>query len=123
MQKYGKLTPNSPVGSPVASGNNVNFDVVQLPANQFGYFLMGENQTQIAVGQGFLCIGNPQIRFNGFILSSGAGGAVSFSPDLDNLPQNAQIVAGDTWNFQMWHRDNNPTTTSNFSTPLEILFQ
>ncbi|MCP3920825.1 MAG: DUF2207 domain-containing protein [bacterium] len=109
-------------GSIVVSANSVNFDVTSLPQNQFGYFLMGENQAQIPVAQGFLCIGNPQVRFNGFILNSGAAGEASFSPDLTNLPQMTQILPGETWNWQMWYRDQNPTTTSNFSSPLAIQF-
>ena len=31
--------------------------------------------------------------------------------DLDFPP----ILAGETWNFQGWHRDHNPGSTSNFT--------
>jgi hypothetical protein len=46
---------------------------------------------------------------------------------LDNFPEHptfgVSVVAGDTWNFQFWHRDMvDGTSVSNFSNGLEILF-
>jgi hypothetical protein len=32
-------------------------------------------------------------------------------------------MAGETWNFELWYRDNNPGPTSNFSDGLTITFQ
>ena len=32
------------------------------------------------------------------------------------------IQSGETWNFQAWFRDSNPTATSNFTDGLEIQF-
>ena len=73
-------------------------------------------------GQGNLCLSGPIIRFDKFVLNSGSGGAVTFSPDLTNLPQGTVISPGETWNFQHWTRDVNPTQTSNTSNGLEIQF-
>ena len=33
------------------------------------------------------------------------------------------IGAGETWYFQGWYRDNNPTPVSNFSDGIEITYQ
>ena len=32
------------------------------------------------------------------------------------------IQPGETWNFQLWYRDNNPQTTSNFTDAISIFF-
>ena len=44
--------------------------------------------------------------------------------DLGAIPVNppTAVVPGDTWNFQCWYRDLNPTLTSNFSDGLTITF-
>jgi len=45
--------------------------------------------------------------------------------DLTAMPQpNGTVVvqAGQTWNYQCWHRDANPTTTSNFTYGYSVLF-
>ena len=33
------------------------------------------------------------------------------------------VLAGETWYFQGWHRDLDPTPTSNFTSVLEVAFQ
>ena len=47
----------------------------------------------------------------------------SFSPDLGDLPQGTVVSAGETWNFQLWYRDVNPTQTSNTSNGLAVTFE
>ncbi|MFT7678549.1 MAG: hypothetical protein ACI8QC_002542, partial [Planctomycetota bacterium] len=44
--------------------------------------------------------------------------------DLLSFPASPSVavVAGDTWNFQCWHRDQNPNTTSNFSEGRSVQF-
>jgi hypothetical protein len=52
------------------------------------------------------------------VLTSGAAGTVSLVLDLTAVPQptgSVPALAGDTWNWQYWYRDANPTVTSNFS--------
>jgi hypothetical protein len=110
-------------GSTVIADNDVNFLVVNLPLNKFGYFVMGQTQGFISVGQGFLCISQPFVRFNMDILDSGTTGEMMFSPDLMNLPAGTVFAPGDTWNFQCWYRDTNPGNTSNLSDAVEITFQ
>ena len=46
--------------------------------------------------------------------------------DLNALPQPSGFVSaqsGETWNFQCWFRDQNPTVTSNFTQGYRITFQ
>ena len=45
--------------------------------------------------------------------------------DVNNMPPpiNMPIHAGETWNFTTWYRDNNPSTTSNFTDAVSIAFQ
>lgn len=130
---YCPATPNSSgqpamfliTGSADVADADLTFDVVDLPTDQFGMFFMSQSQTFVplfAGGQGNLCVGGPQIRFMQNIVNSGAGGAVSFSPDFANLPQGTVFEAGSTWNFQLWFRDNNPTQTTNTSNGVEVSF-
>ena len=50
-------------GSDDIAKNDVLFEVTDLPPNEWGYFLMGQNAATIPVSNGILCIGAPQIRF------------------------------------------------------------
>jgi hypothetical protein len=112
-------------GDEHVAGNDVALAVYDLPHDQFGYFLMSASQGFVPLfggGQGNLCLGAPQIRFNQFVLNPGTSGRVDFAPDLTNLPQGILIQAGETWNFQYWHRDVNPGPTSNTSDGLAIAF-
>ena len=43
-------------------------------------------------------------------------GSIPLSPAVPVLP-------GETWCFQGWYRDNNPTPTSNFSDAIFMVFQ
>ena len=43
-----------------------------------------------------------------------------FTPDLTNLPQGQVLNPGETWFFQVWHRNG---ATSNFSTSLGVTWE
>jgi len=110
-------------GSTVIADNNLNLSVIQVPPNKFGYFLMSDTQSFIPLfggSQGNLCLGSPLVRFAADIMQSTAQGTFDFSPDLSNLPQGTTFQPGSTWNFQLWYRDNNPTSTSNTSDGLAV---
>lgn len=113
-------------GSLIVSDNLVLFQVSQLPANKFGYMLMSATPDFVPLfggGQGNLCLGASQIRFNQFALNTGPTGSVGFQPDLTNLPQGVTIQPGEDWFFQFWYRDNNPQLTNNTSSANRLLFQ
>jgi len=76
--------------------------------------------------QGTLCLGGAIGRYAGNIFQSSAAGDHSFPIDLAQLPSptgNVAAAAGETWNFQCWFRDANPSVTSNFTYPVSITFQ
>ncbi|MFT7678190.1 MAG: hypothetical protein ACI8QC_002176 [Planctomycetota bacterium] len=116
-------------GSDAAIDNDVTLTCSQMPQNQFAFFLNSVTQGFVAnpgASQGNLCVTGSIGRYNANILNSGAIGEVSLLLDLPNTPiptGTAAIMAGETWNFQCWYRDLNPTPTSNFSDGLSITFQ
>ena len=107
-------------GSVVLAQNDLNLVVVDLPANVFAYFLMSESRASLPVGSGVLCLGPPVLRFNHDVLNTGTGGAAFFSPDLTQLPQGQVVHPGETWRFQLWHRDG---VSSNFSSSLAFTWE
>jgi FG-GAP repeat len=68
--------------------------------------------------QGTLCLGGTPKRLGH--TTGPASPAGTWSAPLD-LPQASIVVQpGDTWNFQLWYRDSNPTPTSNFSNSVRV---
>ena len=102
---------------------DVELTVGSLPAGQPGYFLASMNQGHATVGSGVLCLSSPIYRFNQSVFFPPAGGQISFQPNLNSPPAGMQVGVGQTWSFQFWYRDHNPTSTSNFSNALELTIQ
>ena len=98
-----------------------------LPQNQFGYFLASETQGFFLPpgSQGNLCLGGTIGRFISQVGNSGPSGVLQIDVDLANIPLFPPVAAapGDTWNFQLWFRDNNPGPTSNFTDAVSVTFQ
>ncbi|MEZ6017178.1 MAG: hypothetical protein R3F49_18820 [Planctomycetota bacterium] len=117
-------------GSAIATQNNVTLTCTQMPPNAFSFFLTSATQGFVASpggSQGNLCLGGSIGRYvaPGQIQNSGAAGAVALALDLTQHPTPnglISVVAGQSWNFQCWYRDANPTVTSNFSSGLQIDF-
>ncbi len=110
-------------GSDVATDNALMLHAFQLPPNQFGYPLMSDTQASTPVAGGILCLGGTIARFKSDIFNSGAtGDSGLIMLDLANLPNppGGSVMAGETWNFQMWYRD---TGTSNFTNGLSVVFK
>ena len=102
----------------VASNDTVLFGS-QLPANQFGIFLYGQGSTGSFVSNGVFCLGGaPFFRLP--IRFVDAFGFVNYNLDLTSLPVGGDILQGETWNFQFWHRENGGL--SNFSETLAYPF-
>ena len=121
----GSVAVLSASGSAVVSDNALTLQVDSMPTSKFGYMLMSNTQGFVGLfggSQGNLCLGGSILRFSKNVLNSGAGGSISFSPDLTSLPQGAVISPGTQWNFQFWFRDTNPTATSNTSNGLAVDF-
>lgn len=118
-------------GSDIASDNRLTLVANELPANQFGMYITGRLQAVFpgaGGSQGTLCLGGPVGRFNGpgQVRATSAEGRTSLELDLAALPQPTAFVAalaGETWNFQFWYRDSNPSPTSNFTNGVSIVLQ
>jgi hypothetical protein len=121
----------SATGSNPVLANDVTLFASQIPHNSFGFFLASRTQGHVAGAggsQGVLCLGGAIGRYVGLgqIRNSGTTGSFSLGIDLTTMPQpsgNVAVQPGETWNFQAWHRDANPTVTSNFTDALSVTFQ
>jgi hypothetical protein len=123
----GQISRIIATGSALASNNNLSLRAIDLPQNQFGYFLVSGQQGFVPFtggSQGNLCLNLPVGRFNLQIVNSQTLGTFAIQVDTTALPLSppTPIQSGDTWNFQCWYRDNNPGPTSNFSNGVSITF-
>jgi hypothetical protein len=119
-------------GSAVVASNNLTLEASDLPLNSFGFFLTSASQGTTpnpGGSQGILCLGGQIGRYvgPGQIKNSGATGSFSLTLNLNQIPTPngfVAAVAGQTRNFQTWHRDLAAgTPTSNFSNGLFVTFQ
>ncbi len=125
-----------PAGISASGSNEVQADDLsliasQMPPGTFGYFLTSQTQdyvTGFSGSQGNLCLGGAVGRFNGAgqVLNSGSTGLFTLPIQLTNMPQPlgpVVVQSGETWNFQAWYRDWNPSNTSNLTDAIAITFQ
>lgn len=119
----------SATGSAQVSDNNFTVTAASLPANQFGYFIASQGQSggvNPPGSQGTLCLGggSPVLRFTSQLGNSGSAGEFGATLDLTGFPPpyGGAVLPGQTWNFQTWFRDVNPTSTSNFTNGVSVLF-
>jgi len=115
-------------GSFEVADNELTLTGTQLPLNQFAYFLTSQTQGFVAQppgSQGNLCLSGTIGRFRNDIQNSGATGVISIQVDLTALPLSPPVAVapGETWNFSAWFRDNNPTSTSNFTDGVAVMFE
>ena len=127
----GQIGTMSATGSDEAAANNVRLTASDLPNMQFGIFLTSMDQGFVPGGggtsNGNICLGGliGRYRQGSQILSTGVTGSFSLPINLMTIPQGSGIaaaMAGDSWNFQAWHRDGGGLG-SNFTDGLEIIFQ
>ena len=113
-------------GSTSVGDNDVELTGSQLPASQFAMFVVSQTQGFLNPpgSQGNLCLAGNIGRYKTQIQNSGSGGTVSIMADMTNVPVNPPVAAqpGETWNFSLWFRDNNPSATSNFTDGLSVTF-
>jgi len=116
-------------GQGLAAANDLTLRASNLPANQFGVFIVSRDQGFVPGpgSNGNLCVTGVIGIFSqpGQIKASGPGGEFEAAIDLTAIPQgggSVAVLAGETWNFQTWHRDN-VGTGSNFTNGVEIAFQ
>lgn len=119
----------SAFGNPVAAVNDFSLIGTNLPPNEFGFFVVSRTQGLMNLpsgNQGVLCLGGSIGRLLGSIAMSSGSGELTGSLNLLSVPEGPMLSAvmpGETWNFQLWHRDDNPTATSNFTEAIEVVFE
>ncbi len=116
------------VGSEVAATRRLTLRASHLPPFQSGYFLASRDIGFVfapAGSQGWLCVGGNVARLRQVILNSGPDGTFELDVDLASIPLTpaVPVLAGETWLFQGWHRDQNPLPTSNFTSAVSVTFQ
>ncbi len=90
-------------GSSSISANDLLLRAERLPVNQFGLFFYGQNQVQLAFGNGYRCVGGQVFRRHPLLSSS--TGILEQPLDYSDYQPGGQILPGSTWNFQAWYRD------------------
>jgi len=118
-------------GSASRASNNLVLGARGLPSGSFAFFLTSTTQGFV-VGpggsQGNLCVSGSIGRFvgPGQIQQAGATGTIQLAIDLGSVPTPqgpTNATVGQTWNFQSWYRDANPTATSNFTDGRAVTIQ
>ncbi len=118
-------------GSSTASNNDLVLTAFGLPSNVLGFFIVSPTQVfvpNVSGSAGNLCVGPSVGRgVGGVIFNSGVFGQATVVADLLAMPTpngTTVVVAGDTLNFQAWHRDTaGGSATSNFTQGIEVNFQ
>lgn len=114
-------------GSPVAANQTLTLEGSGLPAFQFALLVASQTQDRIPTpgfAQGDLCLGGTIGRFLNEITSANSGGTLLIDVPMGSMPSPlpSAVLAGDTWNFQLWFRDANPGPTANFTDGIQITF-
>ena len=113
------------VGSTTASINALLLVASDLPTGEMGYMLNSMNTGSLSVlNSGVLCLGSGKGRHTAQAANSGSRGIIITPIDLTSLPRSsngpAAVMAGETWYFQLWHRDG---SGSNFTDAVCITYQ
>jgi hypothetical protein len=90
-------------GSTLVSNNDLVLRTSGCSANKTAVYLYSQGDTFVPFGNGIRCVAAPIHRLPA--ISTDAAGNAAFSLDLNHLPQNGQIHAGEDWFFQLAFRD------------------
>ncbi len=121
-------------------GTGLHLEATQGPPGQFGYFVVGTAFAEpgIPIGQGHLCVSGAIGRYNvaggslnstsffnaaGVLQNNVGTSSVGTGFDVPNtvpISGSPMIMGGETWHFQLWHRENGGT--SNFSNGFSVTF-
>lgn len=117
------------LGSETATANDLQLCAHSLPPGAFGVFLNSRNQglwPSFGGSQGDRCLSGFIGHYATKIQTSDAAGTFGIDVDLTATPTPfgpVTIVAGETWYFQTWYRDLNPSPTSNFTDAVSLTFR
>ena len=109
----GTIGQLSGTGTSLVAYNQITLSATQLPMDSFGVMITSRIQSFFAnPGGSFgnICLGGPIGRYigPGQVQNSGLAGRIDLTIDLNAMPQPSGFdvaLAGDEWNFQLWHRD------------------
>ncbi len=118
-------------GTEIIAGNRFYVAAQQIPHNSYGFFIssFGQGAIPMAGGsQGTLCVGGglPMSRHHSTIRQAPNYYFIFAQIDLTSMssPSGIRPVApGETWYFQCWYRDMNPTNTSNYTNAIGVVFE
>ncbi len=99
-------------GTTSLTTDDLTMDAAGLPPNTSTLLFAGPNQTQAAFGDGLRCIAGPTYRLG--VHTATALGTTTYGPGLaGNLCSSFSqcLVAGGTFNFQIWYRNAAPFCT------------
>jgi hypothetical protein len=111
-------------GSDVAADNDLTLQAVNLPLNAAGYLINSRTPINFPLADGILCLGPDWGRHIAQMGNSGGTGSITTVVDLTDLPRpmpgTVMAMAGETWYFQLWHRDG---ASSNFTNGVSVTFE
>ena len=117
------------MGSHYVGLNNFQLLATLLPANQFGYAVSSPVQaiSMNPTGGPMLCLGGPFVgRHLAALGNTGSTGSLLMQIDLASFPQLnsvSPVVAGQTLNFQFWHRDIPPAFITSLTDGISVTFR
>jgi hypothetical protein len=149
----GASTDLSTSGFSASAASSLHLEAVDGPPFEFGFFMVSPGATAfIQVESGILCLQAPTGRYNVLVASnqslpqlnsigqfdangtlqnlagtSNSGSGFDVPLELPYSPPGLSISPGETWNFQLWHRDQvapfpNPGSSANFSNVVQVTF-
>ncbi|MCY3003656.1 MAG: hypothetical protein NTV21_17810 [Planctomycetota bacterium] len=116
------------IGSASVAADDLRLLTLQLPTFESCLMIASTNlHSGVPFGDGRRCLAGPMQRFG--VQSSGATGSVTYGPGLGayastHFPVAGHLIAGGTFGFQTWFRDNNGPCNhdSNISSGRQITF-
>ena len=111
------------------SGGWFELEAADVPPDEVGIFLVGETRVflpNVPGSQGNLCVGGRTGRYTSDVLHTGGAGRFALAVDPGVLPLGGGPVAvqpGETWHFQAWFTDVNPSPTANFTDAVAVTFR
>ncbi|MCP3914318.1 MAG: hypothetical protein GY711_02045 [bacterium] len=116
----------SAVGSAFAGLGTFALEACHLPRERFALALAGRSPgvLQPPGSSGVLCLGGDIARLLATLQSTGGAGTFRAPVDLASIPTNPPqpVLAGETWRFQVWFRDDLGGPTSNFTDAVVVPF-
>lgn len=96
-------------GSNSVGADDLLLTASPLPAQQPAYLLMGADSVSVFLRDGLRCVDGGGGSLYGFTAVSDSSGSLTYGPGLvgtsSGFGSGGTILAGATWNFQVWYRD------------------